>query len=140
MGHGGTNHIQSLVRVQNTLKALSDGKDLKEFLDKVKKREEARKSREDFEDTRKYPDARMYVPGKKELEEDGSKGVQPTNDIHSTQKQTTVMVSLELEKEFDKIHHEGLLLKMKDFGFPGRILKIIRSYLQNERFHTVVDG
>ncbi|GJQ72232.1 hypothetical protein Trydic_g3323 [Trypoxylus dichotomus] len=50
------------------------------------------------------------------------------------------MVSLGLEKTFDKIRHEGLLLKMKDCGFPARILKAVRRYLQNRSFHTVING
>ncbi|GJQ65904.1 hypothetical protein Trydic_g4004 [Trypoxylus dichotomus] len=36
-------------------------------------------------------------------------------------KRTTVMVSLDLEKAFVKICHEGLLLKMYDCGFDVRI-------------------
>ncbi|GJQ83305.1 hypothetical protein Trydic_g8896 [Trypoxylus dichotomus] len=35
-------------------------------------------------------------------------------------KQITVMVSLDLEKAFDKFCHEGLLLKLKDCVFPAR--------------------
>ncbi|KAI4460548.1 reverse transcriptase (rna-dependent dna polymerase) [Holotrichia oblita] len=38
------------------------------------------------------------------------------------------------------IRHEGLLTKMKVAGFQPRILKTIRSYLKDRRFHTVVNG
>ncbi|GJQ84757.1 hypothetical protein Trydic_g21158 [Trypoxylus dichotomus] len=40
------------------------------------------------------------------------------------------MVSLDLDKGFDKTRHEVLLLKMKDCSFPARILKTVRTYLQ----------
>ncbi|GJQ74042.1 hypothetical protein Trydic_g19867 [Trypoxylus dichotomus] len=53
--------------------------------------------------------------------------------------QTVVMVSLDLKKAFDKTHHEGLLLKMKDCGLPAR-MKTVRTYLQNRRFHIVMNG
>ncbi|GJQ69930.1 hypothetical protein Trydic_g22465 [Trypoxylus dichotomus] len=33
-----------------------------------------------------------------------------------------------------------LLLKMKDIGFPARILKTVRSYLQNRRLQPLVSG
>ncbi|GJQ86981.1 hypothetical protein Trydic_g13322, partial [Trypoxylus dichotomus] len=49
-------------------------------------------------------------------------------------------MSLDLEKAFDKIRYEGLLLKMKDCGFPARISKTVRTYLQNMRFHTVINS
>ncbi|GJQ70087.1 hypothetical protein Trydic_g22563 [Trypoxylus dichotomus] len=42
-------------------------------------------------------------------------------------KQTAIMVSLDLEKALYKIRHEGLLLKIKDYGFPNGILKTIRT-------------
>ncbi|GJQ79556.1 hypothetical protein Trydic_g16402 [Trypoxylus dichotomus] len=45
-----------------------------------------------------------------------------------------------LEKPFDKIYHEVLLMNMKDFPFSARILKNIRSYLQSRGFHIVVNG
>ncbi|GJQ74316.1 hypothetical protein Trydic_g21201 [Trypoxylus dichotomus] len=50
------------------------------------------------------------------------------------------MVSLDLEKAFDKIRHEELLLKMKDCGFPATILKTVKTYLQNMSFYTAVNG
>ncbi|KRT86443.1 hypothetical protein AMK59_302 [Oryctes borbonicus] len=54
--------------------------------------------------------------------------------------QTTVIVSLDLEKVFDKIRHEGLFLKMKETSFPPRLLKTIRSYLKDRRLHVMVNG
>ncbi|GJQ78628.1 hypothetical protein Trydic_g11734 [Trypoxylus dichotomus] len=57
-----------------------------------------------------------------------------------SKKQIAVMVSLDLEKVFDKFHHEGLLLKMKGCGFLAGILKTVRTYPQNRSFHTVVNG
>ncbi|GJQ75266.1 hypothetical protein Trydic_g9864 [Trypoxylus dichotomus] len=39
------------------------------------------------------------------------------------------IVHLDLEKAFDKIRHERLLLKMKDSGFPTRMLKTVRTYI-----------
>ncbi|GJQ88149.1 hypothetical protein Trydic_g13153 [Trypoxylus dichotomus] len=55
-------------------------------------------------------------------------------------KQIGVIVSLDLQKTFDKICHEGLLLKVKNSGFSARILKAIRSYFQTRRFYTIVNG
>ncbi|GJQ67031.1 hypothetical protein Trydic_g8004 [Trypoxylus dichotomus] len=49
------------------------------------------------------------------------------------------MVSVDLEKEFDKIRHVGLLLKMRDCGFHARILKTVRTYLQIRSCHTAVN-
>ncbi|GJQ66334.1 hypothetical protein Trydic_g4377 [Trypoxylus dichotomus] len=48
------------------------------------------------------------------------------------------MVSLDLQKLFDKIRHEGLLPKMKEISFPDRILKTITSYLNDRRFHSIL--
>ncbi|GJQ73831.1 hypothetical protein Trydic_g18769 [Trypoxylus dichotomus] len=49
------------------------------------------------------------------------------------------MVPLDLEKAFDKVRYERLQLKMKDCDFPARLLKTVRTYPQNRRFHTVVN-
>ncbi|GJQ66724.1 hypothetical protein Trydic_g4669 [Trypoxylus dichotomus] len=59
--------------------------------------------------------------------------------IAFNRKQIAVMVSLDLEMAFDKIRHERLLLKMKGCCFPARILKTVRTYLQNRSFNTVVN-
>ncbi|GJQ73391.1 hypothetical protein Trydic_g13756 [Trypoxylus dichotomus] len=40
-------------------------------------------------------------------------------------KQTNIMASLDLEKAFDKIRHKGLVFKVKETGFPAKILKTI---------------
>ncbi|KRT86221.1 hypothetical protein AMK59_191 [Oryctes borbonicus] len=47
--------------------------------------------------------------------------------------------SLYLEKSVDKIR-QSLLMKMKEANFPPMILKTIRSYLKDRRFHTIVNG
>lgn len=52
----------------------------------------------------------------------------------------TVIVSLDLEKAFDKICHERLLSEIRVAGFHPRTLKTIRSYLKDQRFRTVVNG
>ncbi|GJQ72614.1 hypothetical protein Trydic_g1279 [Trypoxylus dichotomus] len=61
------------------------------------------------------------------------------SQLPTTKKKIIVMVSLDLEKAFDKIHHEGLLLKIKYSRFPTKILKTVRIYLYNRRFHTIVN-
>lgn len=51
-------------------------------------------------------------------------------------KRLSAMVLLDLNKAFDSVWHDGLLLKHNNPNFPAHILSIISSFLKN-RFLTV---
>lgn len=51
-------------------------------------------------------------------------------------KRLSAMVLLDLNKSFDSVWHDGLLLKLSNQNFPAHILSIISSFLKN-RFLTV---
>lgn len=57
----------------------------------------------------------------------------------SARNQTIVMVSLDLEKAFDKIRNERLVSKIKVAGFQTRILQTIRLNLY-PKYYTVVSS
>ncbi|GJQ77877.1 hypothetical protein Trydic_g16130 [Trypoxylus dichotomus] len=60
-----------------------------------------------------------------------------TDDVATTFNRKQTMVSLGLEKAFDKVRDEGFWLKLKEVDFPSRILSMIRSYFKDRRFHTI---
>ncbi|CAB3985467.1 Hypothetical predicted protein, partial [Paramuricea clavata] len=47
---------------------------------------------------------------------------------------------LDMSKAFDKVSHTRLLLRLRDFGFSGNILKWFQSYLQDRRQQTTILG
>ena len=47
---------------------------------------------------------------------------------------------LDMSKAFDKVSHKRLLLRLRDFGFSGNILKWFQSYLQDRRQQTTILG
>ena len=64
------------------------------------------------------------------------------NDFASSlrdQKQTDAIL-LDFSKAFDKVDHEGLLLKLEHLGISGPLLKWIRSFLVGREQRVVVDG
>ena len=56
-----------------------------------------------------------------------------TNLIRSNKSEgySTGLALLDIEKAFDSVWHEGLIVKLKNFNFPTYIVRIIQSYLSN---------
>lgn len=50
------------------------------------------------------------------------------------------LVLLDVAKAFDSVWHNGLLYKLYTQGFPGTIVKLLRSYLSNRTFSVKVDN
>jgi ribonuclease HI len=53
---------------------------------------------------------------------------------------TTIGVFLDVEKAFDMMWRNGVLKKLYDFGYRGRILFWIRDFLDNRRISVRVNG
>lgn len=51
----------------------------------------------------------------------------------------TGMILLDLNKAFDSVWHNGLLLKLDKYNFPDHILKFISSFLANRSFTVKVN-
>ena len=49
-------------------------------------------------------------------------------------------VFLDISKAFDKVWHDGLLLKIKSFGITGKLLKLMQSFLSNRFQRVVLNG
>ena len=47
---------------------------------------------------------------------------------------------LDIAKAFDKVWHDGLILKLKCNGISGNLLKFVKSYLQNRHQRVVLNG
>ena len=45
-----------------------------------------------------------------------------------------------MPKAFDKVWHEGILLKLKNYGVKGRLLNILNNYLHNRKQRVVING
>lgn len=50
------------------------------------------------------------------------------------------MILLDLEKAFDKVWHDGLILKLLHFAFPIRLVLLIRSFLSNRKAQIAIAG
>ncbi len=53
-------------------------------------------------------------------------------------KNSTGMVTLDIEKAFDTIWHEGLLHKLLKFNFPMVLIKIIQSFLKERHYYVQI--
>ena len=64
---------------------------------------------------------------------------QVIEDAFQTQK--VVLASfIDLQKAFDKVWKDGLLVKMLRYGITGNLYRWTKSYLHNRRARVVVDG
>lgn len=55
-----------------------------------------------------------------------------------SRKQSTVLLSLDIQRAFDTVWHWGLVHKMVKLGFPSFLSKIILSFLSDRTFQTKV--
>jgi hypothetical protein len=51
---------------------------------------------------------------------------------------STAMILLDVEKAFDRVWHSGLIYKMIKFKFPPYIIKFIKDFLKDRKFHVSV--
>ena len=45
-----------------------------------------------------------------------------------------------MSKAFDKVWHEGLIFKLRRYGISGELLLLIKSFLENHKQRTVLNG
>lgn len=55
-------------------------------------------------------------------------------------KMSTGLISLDIEKAFDRIWHDGLIAKMIDNKFPTSLVKITKSFLSDRTFKVICNG
>ena len=60
------------------------------------------------------------------------------NDLDN--KRDVCLVFLDISKAFDRVCHEGLLLKLTNFGVSGRLLQFLKSYLTQRYQRVVLNG
>jgi hypothetical protein len=56
------------------------------------------------------------------------------------EKASTGIIMLDVEKAFDRVWHDGLLSKMIDLNFPGYIIKMVKHFLKDRKFHVEIFG
>jgi len=64
-----------------------------------------------------------------------------TDDIREgiDDKKANMLILLDFSKAFDRVHHELLIVKLRNMGFSESVLAWIKDYL-TERWQRVVDG
>lgn len=55
-------------------------------------------------------------------------------------KESTGMLTFDVEKAFDSVWHKGLLYKMTKLKFPMYITKLVQSFLHKRSFHVLING
>ena len=49
-------------------------------------------------------------------------------------------VFLDLSKGFDKVWHDGIIFKLKAYGVEGKLLSLLKNYLENREQRVVLNG
>lgn len=56
------------------------------------------------------------------------------------QKLSTGMISIDIEKAFDRVWHAGLIYKLIRIRLPQYLIRMIHQFLTNRTFQTTIDG
>ena len=57
-----------------------------------------------------------------------------------TDKSSTGMILLDIEKAFDRVWHNGLVFKLIINNFPSYIIKIINAFLHERKFKVMINN
>ena len=49
-------------------------------------------------------------------------------------------VFLDISKAFNKVWHDGLIIKLKSYGIEGELLLLLKNYLHNRKQRVVLNG
>ena len=49
-------------------------------------------------------------------------------------------IFLDISKAFDKVWHQGLVLKFKSDGVEGNLFKLFEDYFDNRKQRVILDG
>ena len=68
--------------------------------------------------------------------------IQFINNIHNGlhYKHNTVAVFMDLSKAFDVLDHDILFKKLEHYGFRGKILDLLKSFISNRKYFVSVNG
>ena len=68
--------------------------------------------------------------------------IQFINNIHNGlhHKQNTVAVFMDLSKAFDVLNHDILYKKLEHYGFRGKFLELLKSFISNRKYFVSVNG
>ena len=85
-----------------------------------------------FSDCHGFRNKRSCVLQLLDVLDDWSKFYDENNQIDT--------VYVDIKKAFDTVPHRRLLLKLKNYGFEGEILKWIEDFLSNRRQRVIING
>ena len=68
--------------------------------------------------------------------------IQFINNIHDGlhHKHNTVAIFMDLSKAFDVLDHNILYTKLEHYGFRGKILELLKSFISNRKYFVSVNG
>ena len=90
---------------------------------------------------------RLFTPSQSGFLPGGSCIAQLLSIIHEIQtafdENPTVDVRgvfLDISKAFDKVWHDGIIFKLKSYGVEGKLLLLLKNYLENREQRVVLNG
>lgn len=78
-----------------------------------------------------------FVRGKSTVE--ALKALTTTTDIGLANSLSTGVMSIDIEKAFDRVWHDGLIFKLIRIGYPAYLTRISDSFLRNRHFQVKLE-
>ena len=81
-----------------------------------------------------------FIPGMQGWYKDGTKSINIIHHINNNKDKNHIIISIDVEKAFDKVQHPFLIKTLSKVGIKGAFLNIIKAVYERPTANIILNG